>query len=206
MDSYHISHIDEEMLERYSLNQLREEEVAPVEEHLLICPSCQTRLDEADQYVQTMKQAIISTQKDQTTARSGKQSLLLKPGWALACAAAVVALAAVIVIPVRRSNNPEVDIQLIAARGGDSLPIAQGRSGARFHLHMDATEIVKADSYSVELVNARGEQVWRGSTRAHQNELQVEVSRELKPGKYWARLFDSSKPPVLIREYGLELN
>jgi hypothetical protein len=206
MDSYHISHIDEEMLERYSLNQLREEEVAPVEEHLLICPSCQTRLDEADQYVQTMKQAIISTQKDQTKARTGKQSLLLKPGWALACAAAVVALAAVIVIPVRRSNTPEVDIQLIAARGGDSLPIAQGRSGARFYLHMDATEIVKADSYSVELVNERGEQVWRGSTRAHQNELQVEVSRELKPGKYWARLFDSSKPPVLIREYGLELN
>jgi hypothetical protein len=83
MDSYHISHINEEMLERYSLKQLSEEELAPLEEHLLICPSCQTRLDEADQYVQTMKQAILSTQKDQKTARSGKQWSLLKPGWAL---------------------------------------------------------------------------------------------------------------------------
>jgi hypothetical protein len=204
MDTYHDPHIQEEMLERYALNQLAEEQLAPLEEHLLGCPICQNRLDEVDHYVLTMKSALSENNHPVT---SGKHlNLFQKPGLALIFAGALALMGAFLMFPVRRSHVPGIDIRLSASRGGDSLPIARAHSGAPLILHMDATEIVKAGSYGVEVVDSNGGQVWRGSVRPQVNELSVEVSSELRPGKYWVRLFDSSNAPVLIREYGLELN
>ena len=51
------NHIDEETLERYALGRLGEEEAAPVEEHLLICHSCQDRLAAADEYIRIVRAA-----------------------------------------------------------------------------------------------------------------------------------------------------
>jgi len=204
MDTYHDPHIQEEMLERYALNQLEEEQLAPLEEHLLGCPICQNRLDEVDHYVQTMKSAL--SEPNQPAASGKHLNLFQKPGLTLVFAGAIALMGAFLMLPVRRSHIPGIDIRLNASRGGDSLPIAHARSGAPLILHMDATEIVKAESYAVEVVDSKGGQVWRGSARPHANEISVEVSSEPRPGKYWVRLFDSSNTPVLIREYGLELN
>ena len=200
MDNYHDAHIEEEMLERYALNQLNEEQSAPLEEHLLVCSKCQDRLDAVDEYVQTMKQSL----KDKPAAKGGH--VFQKPRLALVFAGALAFAGALLVLPVRRIHMAPVDVRLHASRGGDSLPIVEAQSGAPLILHMDATEIVSSDVYSVEVVNARGKRVWRGSASPHANELSVEVSSDLQSGRYWIRLFDSSKPPVLIREYGLELN
>ena len=206
MDTYHDSHIQEEILEKYALHQLAEEQTEPVEIHLLICSTCQNRLDEIDQYIRTMKSALHEVNKDQAEERSRKHRWLSsKPGLALLVASALLLVGGFLLISPRHTQVSGTDIQLVASRGGDSIPIAHARAGSSLILHMDATEIAKADSYTVELVNATGSQVWRGPVRSQANRLEVEVSSELKPGKYWARLFDSSQPPVLLREYGLEL-
>jgi hypothetical protein len=51
------SHVTEDALEAYALRKLSLRDVAPLEEHLLICPVCQTRLDEVDEYVRAAKAA-----------------------------------------------------------------------------------------------------------------------------------------------------
>jgi anti-sigma factor RsiW len=52
------AHIAEDTLEAYSLGLLSEDELGPVEEHLLVCPACQERLRVADAFVATIRQAL----------------------------------------------------------------------------------------------------------------------------------------------------
>lgn len=49
------AHVDADLLERYALNQLGEEATATIEEHLLLCPSCQRRLQEMDEFRSTIR-------------------------------------------------------------------------------------------------------------------------------------------------------
>lgn len=50
-------HVPEDALEAYAMRKLPGRDVAPLEEHLLICPVCQTRLDAVDEYVRVAKAA-----------------------------------------------------------------------------------------------------------------------------------------------------
>lgn len=55
MNSDH--HFPEETLEAYALGKLSDEVSALLEEHLLVCSTCQARLDEVDEYIRVMKAA-----------------------------------------------------------------------------------------------------------------------------------------------------
>ena len=58
-------HISDEDLERYHLGKVTDEsELAPLEEHLLACPSCVERAKEAQDYVDAMRAAIIEGNVD----------------------------------------------------------------------------------------------------------------------------------------------
>lgn len=50
-------HYPEEIWESYAMGMLSEEQSAPVEEHLFICPVCQDVLAELDQYLEAMRTA-----------------------------------------------------------------------------------------------------------------------------------------------------
>jgi anti-sigma factor RsiW len=52
-----VRHVHEEDLERYAKGNLPEDAVAWIEEHLLICDPCRTRLSETDAYVAAMRKA-----------------------------------------------------------------------------------------------------------------------------------------------------
>src|ERR1017187_8358126 len=54
---YATRHMNEEQFEQYSMRAMPEEAIAPFEEHLLVCESCQLRLAETDIYVSAMRQA-----------------------------------------------------------------------------------------------------------------------------------------------------
>lgn len=52
-------HISDHDLERYYLGMVAdEEELAPLEEHLLWCPSCVERADEAQDYVDVIRSVL----------------------------------------------------------------------------------------------------------------------------------------------------
>ena len=48
-------HIDDDALERYVLDQLQEDDAAPIDEHLVACQQCQDRLAQVNQRVQAMR-------------------------------------------------------------------------------------------------------------------------------------------------------
>ena len=53
------SHFSPEVLERYSLGMLPEPRRADVEEHIIMCPHCQTQLEEAENYISVLRSACI---------------------------------------------------------------------------------------------------------------------------------------------------
>lgn len=50
-------HVEDDLLEAYSLEKLRGADLAYVEEHLFICQDCRGRLETCDTFVQSMRAA-----------------------------------------------------------------------------------------------------------------------------------------------------
>ena len=50
-------HPTTDAFEEYAFKRLSEADTEALEEHLLVCPECQTSLAEVDQYILLMKQA-----------------------------------------------------------------------------------------------------------------------------------------------------
>ena len=57
MNAGFLSHIPEDMLEKYVLGRLPDADIATVDEHLLVCPTCQANLQTIDEYIAVMKAA-----------------------------------------------------------------------------------------------------------------------------------------------------
>lgn len=58
MNTGWLSHIPEDLLERYAIGRLPDPDCAALDEHLLICSACQISLEEMDEYVHVVKAAI----------------------------------------------------------------------------------------------------------------------------------------------------
>lgn len=48
----------DDLLENYAMGKLSDQESEPVEEHLLLCSACQERLDDLDDFIRVMKNAL----------------------------------------------------------------------------------------------------------------------------------------------------
>ena len=55
-----VQHVSDEQLDQYALKRLTEAEVAALEEHLLICPECQDRLQHTDDFIEALRTAVSS--------------------------------------------------------------------------------------------------------------------------------------------------
>src|SRR5258706_3086931 len=51
-------HVAEDVLERYLMNRITEAEKATVEEHLLVCSSCQTQTEETEAFILAARVAL----------------------------------------------------------------------------------------------------------------------------------------------------
>ncbi len=67
-------HIPEDLLETYAMGQLPAPHCAPLEEHLLICPNCQIRLEKTDEFVCAVRAAVLPP--DAATLASQEQGKL----------------------------------------------------------------------------------------------------------------------------------
>jgi len=81
-------HVPEEGLEAYAMGMLSGEECVLIEEHLLICPTCQRDLEAVDDYIQVARAAIAAL-APQPPARIGPQT-----AWMLRAAAGIFITAA----------------------------------------------------------------------------------------------------------------
>lgn len=81
-------HVPEETLEAYAMGKLSAEECALIEEHLLICPTCQRDLEAVEDYIRVARAAIAAL-APHPPARIGPQT-----AWALRAAALIFVTAA----------------------------------------------------------------------------------------------------------------
>ena len=200
LKSYRMtSHIDDELLERYSLGRLAEAESAVVEEHLLVCSECQDRLAEADEYTQVMRQALSELPPEKEKS-SWLARLWPLPKMAWIPAAAAVALIAMVVVVPDYQTAPQT-VTLIARRGPEQAPVAN--AGERLTLELERGTLSAGQPYRIEIANATGTVVWYGVVNWAAGAPSVNVPRPLGPGAYWVRLYDVEPGGNLLREYGL---
>jgi hypothetical protein len=88
------AHIPEDMLDEFVMEMLSEPDCALWEEHLLICPSCQDRVAQADEYVRVIKSAAatISDPPSDQTRRSPSKPMLVAATHAALLLAAMFSL------------------------------------------------------------------------------------------------------------------
>ena len=197
-------HPTEEILEDYALDRLPEALAAHVEEHLLICPSCQESVLETDEFTAAMKglashPAPVLSQV-LAAGRNGLRALPRVPGApVLVPVLAMFVLAFLMVSKAPQAPSKPVAVSLSSLRGSDALSTAP--AGKSLALSMEAPDLVSGREYRIEVVDAGGRTFWGGSASPSAGKLVATVAKPLTRGVYWVRLF--GKNSELLREFGL---
>src|SRR5450631_2061581 len=115
MRNCHI-HLDTEELEKYSMVATAIEDVAPVEEHLLICEYCQDRVQETEEYLVALRIAAQQMRRDERVGTRGRGWTL--PAWSFAWVAAAACCLLMVGAALRlQPPGPSVAVSLEALRG-----------------------------------------------------------------------------------------
>jgi anti-sigma factor RsiW len=225
-----LVHATEELLEEYTFGRIREPQLGWLEEHLLICPECQSELDDIEEYKVFMKAGLAAFESERlaavapvaSPARPGspvrprssvREEISLHFAWprmpgakSLLAAAALLVVAGTAVTWWMQSSSmamaPVATIRLVALRGGEG-DVARATSGRPLELVFDRRDLAADLSYRAEVVHSSGRQVWSGSVRIGDQNLSVRVDGPLPAGAYWVRLYTSAGQ--LLREFGLKV-
>jgi hypothetical protein len=191
-------HVDEEEIERYSVGAMPEEAMAPFEEHLLVCPSCQLRLAQIDLYVSAMRQASARLRARPQRGLPWLRFPRLVPALA-GLAVVIVAAGLWLGRPDLGEAHPFV-VDLAATRGFASAATAP--PGRWLLLRLDLADVPAAPQYRLEMVDGSGNRIWQTTVRARGSKADFKVPGT-QPGVYFVRLYQP--PGELLREYGFEV-
>ena len=197
---YTNCHMDEEEFERYSMGAMPEGAIAPFEEHLLICESCQHRLAQTDVYVAAMRHA---------SARLRSEFVKPRLHWlrfprlvpALAGLAVAIVAAGLWLGRLDVGEAHPFAVNLAATRG--SAIEATAPAGRWLLLRLDLSNLPASPAYRMEMVDRSGNRVWQATVPARGSKADCKVPGT-RPGVYFVRLY---RPPgELLREYGFEVH
>ncbi|HKD07420.1 MAG TPA: hypothetical protein VKB79_16075 [Bryobacteraceae bacterium] len=179
---------NDDQLELYTLGRLPASETERIEEHLLICDCCRDRLDEIAAFAFSAREALKEMPPEpRASSWRGLFRLpdvgLWRPGLAIACAFAVLTLAAGM-YRVRRGGPlaPVTALQLAAVRA-EGIPVVAPSRVLDIHL-VDAR-----DASRVIIVNDRGSIVWSGGTTHAPADTNARVQTALPEGEYSVRAY-----------------
>src|SRR5262245_40905214 len=94
-------HAEEVVLEQYSLGTLDSERIPELEEHLLVCESCQSRLKECDEFIHAFR--IAAVQPDARPVSMWRRFFGRREVRGLAVAA--MAASVLLVVSIRQDNS-----------------------------------------------------------------------------------------------------
>lgn len=202
------AHPPEEVLERYVMHRMSDEETDRVEDHLLICGKCRDAVDESERWVALMKEALPAGPEEPagTSTRwwqSLAGSVTKEHRWYRSVGAPVLAGALALFLAVwaalpllrdRIGSSAVSEVKLAALRGNDLQQ--EVVAGQRLQLQFTDVESA-APGGRVTIVTEAGQDVWTGAILS-QNRVQVPG---LRPGIYWVRVFTDRGEQ--IKEYSL---
>jgi len=210
-----LVHATEEILEEYSFGRIYEPQLGLLEEHLLICPQCQSLLSDVDEYASLMKAGLASLQLERQASpvSTAGAASLLRLALPQRSAANLLLVSAILLTMVgatavfRRMQSsedrlPAANVTLIALRGGEG-DVARAPSSRPLNLVFDRTDLPPDLSYRAEVLSSAGRQVWSGNVQIADQSLSARVDAPLRAGVYWVRLYSSGGR--LLREFGLNI-
>jgi hypothetical protein len=187
-------HIDEDVLDRYASGSLRPELLAAIEEHLLTCPDCQTRLIAVDEFIGLFRAA--ATQPDARPQPAWQR--LFNARW-IGAAAVVAAVLALVFVEFPRPRMMPATVFMQSLRGPEA--VAAVTAGKPVRLVFDLTPTGAVRDYEVQIVDLLGTQVLAIPVEFNNGQLSVLIPK-LGVGSYWARIYRRANSE-LIAEYGL---
>lgn len=204
-----VSHPAEETLERYALGLLPDPERDDLEDHLLLCDHCQQRLDEATEYVATMRSAaqnLLAELPLQPEPEPAFWRRWFQWGWlpAPAWAGAMALLLAVIALgpwpgatPVAPAEWRTVELETL--RGPENQTSAL--PGYALDLRLDISGLAP-EPMEAQIAAADGAVIYTNSVSFLHQKAVFRYSAGLKNGQYWVRLKRNGET---VREYSLQV-
>jgi hypothetical protein len=203
-----------EDLECYSIGTISGPQEEAIEEHLLICPTCQDQLADIDAYVRTMRVAAsrlrLETPLSRLRARGGFWGFISQPAVANGAIAAVCLILAFWVSRSRPAagpfDPPPVAVLLQAVRGPGEAIDARAPGGRPLILRADLSGLQPLALWELEVVDAGGARVHRSAGAASEGSLEVRLPTGLAAGQYWVRLHAAGSEGGPLREYALRVD
>jgi anti-sigma factor RsiW len=210
MNDGNEDHIPDQALEEYSRGALSEEEAGHLEEHLLICPHCQDRLADTDEFVRAMRDATARLQMELPSPLEDRWRDAWRWLWRpvpvmTACGAAVLLIATGTIWNRGRPGAYETTVMLQTTRG-DALAAAHAPAGRALLLKLDAKGLPALASYRLEIVDADGSAVLQRAVDRQPDAIAAPLPQRLNPGTYWVRLYEPQAAGTLLREFGLTID
>lgn len=201
------AHLTEEQIEQYAMGKLSPNCCEDLEEHLLICESCQLSLEETDTYLVHMKAASarVLEAKEQPSVwdkiRGGLSQWMAKPLPVFAGLACAAAIAVVLIAPRPAPQSPQ-QVTLESLRGGQAeAPFVEAKRAIQFSL--DATGLPESPSYTANIVDESGKLVHEAPATRSNETVAVRSAAGLPAGKFMIRILNSKLE--LLREYAISV-
>ncbi len=216
----YLEHPNEEVLERFVLNQSGDEELDVVETHILACDSCVARLETLEVEIAATKLALqqihlqLAEQNhaahQQTAARSKWFSL---PRLSAIGAAAAIAIGIMLAPHFGKHGNDitMAQVTLMAYRGIETPVVPKDKP---LHMFLNA-EGLDQNSVAVRLVDGQGAQLWKGTAEVHQNRAAVDLPKIAESGTHIVQLYapqtdneangQPNGEPRLLREFSFDV-
>jgi hypothetical protein len=193
-------HIEENVLDRYAMGTLPGESIPKVEEHLLECFFCQSRLVETEEFLTHFRAA--ATQLDMRPAplwqRLQNAQRLLWGGSAVMAAALMLLL--IPGVPEQMKPQPAA-VLMQSLRGPEARTlVARGRPSL---LIFDVPIVPARTDFDIEIVDTAGNEILKGNGNVKEGHLSFPIGK-LAPAAYWVRVYQRQPAKVLVAEYGLE--
>ncbi len=205
------AHADDDAIERYSMGVLPEAELERFEEHLLVCPECQCRVEETDHFVTAVRQVAPRLRVDKASSRwaNWRQWIPIPAFPRLAMAGGLALLAIVFLIGRSSITGPggtavPATVLLNVTRGPEVAGAVIAPAGRPLWLETDTTELPLFNRYDMELVNSTGARLWFSGAQPAAGRLKALVPKTLRPGQYFVRLYSPSSE--LLREFSLRIH
>lgn len=193
-------HIEENLLEQYAMGDLPEQPRAALDEHLLGCPDCQSRLVQLDAFLAAFRPAVLQMQKQPVAARK-QFRLLPRLAWLGSVAVLAACLLFLILRPGIHPAAPAI-VQMQALRGPErAVRLTAGQSAV---LVFDVSGQAQPVKYEIEVVDRSGKAISTFEAEAKGETLSVPV-RKLESGSYWVRVYRDLPEKRLFEEYALRV-